>query len=191
MTVRVAVVADTHLPRFGRSLPEPLLRGFADDRVERIIHCGDWVEPFVVDLFESVAPFDGIAGNNDPPEIFGRFGLTRIVDIGGVRIGLTHGHVGPTHITTLERARLTFATERDIAAICFGHSHIPSVSRVPGGTLLVNPGSPTDKRRQPRFSWALLTVDRGDVAAELRFFDRSMLSSAALDPGSRPHHATD
>ena len=173
MSVRVAVVADTHLPRFGRSIPEPLLRGFADARVERIIHCGDWVEPFVVDLFESVAPVDGIAGNNDPPEIVGRFGLTRVVAVAGVRIGLTHGHVGPTHVTTLERARLAFATEPDIAAICFGHSHIPSISRMSDGPLLVNPGSPTDKRRQPRYSWALLTVHRGHVAAELRSFDRS------------------
>lgn len=173
MTVRVAVVADTHLPRFGRSLPEPLLRDFADARVERILHCGDWVEPFVVDLFESVAPVDGVAGNNDPPEIVDRFGLSRIVDIAGARIGLTHGHVGPTNITTLERARLAFASEPDIAAICFGHSHIPSITRMPDGPLLVNPGSPTDKRRQPRYSWALLTVDRGHANAELRFFDRS------------------
>ena len=173
MTVRVAVVADTHLPRFGRSLPEPLIRGFADARVERIFHCGDWVEPFVIDLFESVAPVDGVAGNNDPPEILDRFGVTRIVEIAGVRIGVTHGHVGPTHITTLERARLAFATEPEIAAICFGHSHIPSIGRVPAGPLLVNPGSPTDKRRQPRYSWALLTVDVRHVAAELRSFDPS------------------
>jgi hypothetical protein len=173
MKVRVAVVADTHLPRFGRMLPEPLLRGFADARVERIIHCGDWVEPFVVDLFESVAPVDGVAGNNDPPEILGRFALTTVIDLEGVRVGVTHGHVGPTHVTTLERARRAFAAEAGLAAICFGHSHIPSVSRAPDGTLLVNPGSPTDKRRQPRYSWALLTVDRGHVGAELRSFDRS------------------
>lgn len=173
MTVRVAVVADTHLPRFGRSLPGPLLRGFADAGIEHVIHCGDWVEPFVVDLFEAVAPVDGVAGNNDPPAIVDRFGLTRIVDVAGVRIGITHGHVGPTRVTTLERARLAFATDPDIAAICFGHSHIASVIRAADGPLLVNPGSPTDKRRQPRYSWALLTVDGKKVDAEIQSFDRS------------------
>ncbi|HSL76066.1 MAG TPA: metallophosphoesterase family protein [Candidatus Limnocylindrales bacterium] len=172
MAVRIAVVADTHLPRFGRSLPEPLKTGFADAGIDRAIHCGDWVEPFVVDLFEAVAPVDGVAGNNDPPELIERFGLTSVLDVDGVRIGITHGHVGPTRLTTLERARLAFATEPEMAAICFGHSHIPSITRLPGGPLLVNPGSPTDKRRQRHYSWALLTVERRRVDAELRFFDR-------------------
>jgi putative phosphoesterase len=172
MAVRVAVVADTHLPRFGRSLPEPLLRGFADAGIERVIHCGDWVEPFVVDLFESIAPVHGVAGNNDPPELVARWGSTAVVDIAGVRIGITHGHVGPTSVTTLERARLVFATEPDIAAICFGHSHMPSMTRAASGQVLVNPGSPTDKRRERRYSWALLTIDADRIEAELRFFDR-------------------
>ena len=170
--MRIGVVSDTHLPRFGRSLPEPLVRGFRDAGVERLIHCGDWTEPFVIDLLEAIAPGDGVAGNNDPPEIAARFGYAPVVDVEGVRIGITHGHIGPTHLTTPERAVLTFASQPDIAAICFGHSHIPSVDRTTGGTLLVNPGSPTDKRRQPRYSWALLTIEDGRVDAELRFFER-------------------
>jgi putative phosphoesterase len=94
------------------------------------------------------------------------------VEVDGIRIGVTHGHVGPTHITTPERAVLAFASQPDIAAICFGHSHIPSVKRTASGTLLVNPGSPTDKRRQARYSWGLLTLEDGRVEGELRFFDR-------------------
>jgi putative phosphoesterase len=173
MTARVAVVADTHLPRFGRSLPEPLLLGFADSGIERVIHCGDWVEPFVVDLFESIAPVVGVAGNNDPPELAARWGFTAVVDIEGVRVAVTHGHIGPAGITTLERARLAFATEPDIAAICFGHSHMPSITRAASGLVLVNPGSPTDKRREPRYSWALLTIDGERLDVTLRSFDRS------------------
>ena len=170
--MRIGVVSDTHLPRFGRSLPEGLVRGLRDAGVERLIHCGDWIEPFVVDLLEEIAPVDGVAGNNDPPELAAKFGYAPVIEIDGARIAITHGHIGPTHISTLERARLTFAKQPDLAAICFGHSHIPSVTRVAGGILLVNPGSPTDKRRQARYSWALLTIEDGRVEAELQSFER-------------------
>lgn len=170
--MRIGVVSDTHLPRFGRSLPEPLVGGFRDAGIERLIHCGDWTEPFVIDLLEAITPVDGVAGNNDPRDIAARFGYAPVVDVEGVRIGVTHGHIGPTHMTTPERAVLTFASQPDIAAICFGHSHIPSVNRTTSGALLVNPGSPTDKRRQPRYSWALLTIEDGRVEAEVRFFER-------------------
>ena len=170
--MRIGVVSDTHLPRFGRTLPEALVDGFGAARVERLIHCGDWAAPFVVDLFEAIAPVDGVAGNNDPPEFATRFGYAPVVEIEGVRIGITHGHVGPTHITTRARARLTFASQPDVAVICFGHSHMPSVGRVDDGPLLVNPGSPTDKRREPRYSWALLTIDDGRIDVELQYFDR-------------------
>ena len=170
--MRIGVISDTHLPRFGRSLPDALIRGFRDAGVDRLMHCGDWTQPFVVDLLEAIAPVDGVAGNNDPPEIAARFGYAPVLEIGGLRIGITHGHIGPTHITTPERAVLAFASQTDVAAVCFGHSHIPLVTRTARGTLLVNPGSPTDKRRQPRYSWALLTVDDGWVEAELRFFER-------------------
>lgn len=170
--MRIGVVSDTHLPRFGRSLPTALVAGLRDARVERLIHCGDWTDPFVVDLLEDIAPVHGVAGNNDPPELAARFGYAPVVELQGVGIGITHGHIGPTQITTPERARSTFAREPDLAAICFGHSHIPLVTRMAGGTLLVNPGSPTDKRRQPRYSWALLAVEDGRVEAELRFFER-------------------
>ena len=55
----------------------------------------------------------------------------------------------------------------------FGHSHIPLVERLAGGTWLVNPGSPTDRRRQPTYSWALMTIEDGAIASvELVRFDR-------------------
>ena len=170
--MRIGVVSDTHLPKFGRSLPAGLVAGLRDAGVDRLIHCGDWTDPFAVDLLEEIAPVHGVAGNNDPPELAARFGYAPVVELEGVRIGITHGHIGPMHITTPERAQLAFATQPELAAICFGHSDLPSVTRRAGGTLLVNPGSPTDKRRQPRYSWALLTVEDGRVEAELRFFDR-------------------
>jgi putative phosphoesterase len=176
--VRIAVVADTHLPRFGRALPAALVRGIAEARVERILHAGDWTQPFALELLLRLAPVDGVAGNNDGPELHERFGTHRILELGGTRIGLTHGHLGPG-ATTPARAQRAFAAEPagSLAAIVFGHSHIPLVERRPDGTWLVNPGSPTDRRRQPLYSWALLTIEDGAVsAATLRTFaDRAVV----------------
>lgn len=171
--MRIAVLADTHLPRFGRALPESLVAELERERIEHILHCGDWTEPFVAGLLEAIAPLDGVAGNNDGDELRARFGDRRVIELAGVRIGLTHGHLGRPSLTTPERARAAFADETGLDAICFGHSHVPLVERSGSGPLLVNPGSPTDKRWQPRHSWALLElVDGRLVRAAIRQFDR-------------------
>lgn len=168
--MRIAAVSDTHLPKFGRSLPRALIQGIGAARVDLIVHLGDFTDPFVPDLFEALGSFDAVAGNNDGPELVARFGRRKVLELDGVRVGLTHGDVGIGSWTTPERARTAFAAE-DVAAVLFGHSHAPLVKRVQNGPLLVNPGSPTDKRAQPRYSWALLEIEGGEVRAELRFFD--------------------
>ena len=147
--MRIAVVADTHLPRFGRRLPRALVDGFAAARIDRIVHAGDWTDPLAVELFEAVADLDGVAGNNDGPELQARFGTQLVLEVDGARLGITHGHLG-TAATTRDRAISAFADVPGIRAIVFGHSHVPLVERLDGddgGTdWLVNPGSPTDKR---------------------------------------------
>ena len=175
--MRIAIVSDTHLPRFGRQLPRALVDGFREARIDRIVHAGDWTEPMAVELFEAIADLDGVAGNNDGPELQARFGSQLVLEVDGVRLGVTHGHLG-TGATTRERAIQLFADQPGLAAIVFGHSHAPLVVR-PGegdtGPWLVNPGSPTDKRLQPLFTWALLTIERGAVSdVEIRSYaDRS------------------
>ena len=166
--MRIGVVSDTHLPRFGRALPEALVAGLTVARVELILHLGDFTGPEVPALFEALAPFDAVAGNNDGPELVARFGRRKVLDVRGARLGLTHGDLGAGP-TTPERAARTFAAG-EVDAVLFGHSHIPLAERLPDGRWLVNPGSPTDKRRQPRRSWALLEIGDGEVRPELRFF---------------------
>ncbi len=183
--MHVALVSDTHLPRFGRSLPQPLLEGFAAHGVDHILHAGDWTEALAVDLFEAVAPIDGVAGNNDGPAIRRRFSEQRIVELAGVRIGLTHGHLGPGR-TTPERAQRAFEGEESLAAIVFGHSHAPFLQRLPSGIWLVNPGSPTDRRAQPAYSWALMTLDVGRiVGVEIIRFVRPSTTGSLSTPSSR------
>jgi uncharacterized protein len=167
--VRIAVVSDTHLPKFGRALPRRLREGIAGAGVDLILHLGDFTEPFVRALFEALAPFDAVAGNNDGPELVARFGRRKVLEADGVQVGLAHGDLGLGG-TSAERARRAFAGDA-VAVILFGHSHAPLVERVPGGPLLVNPGSPTDKRAQARYSWAVLELDEAEPRAEIRFFD--------------------
>ncbi|MFN2459975.1 MAG: metallophosphoesterase [Candidatus Velthaea sp.] len=168
MTV-VGLVSDTHLPRFGRALPRALERGFREAGVSRILHMGDFTEPLAAELFEAIAPFDAVAGNNDGRELRDRFGRKKIVTIEDARIGMVHGDAGRG--ATLQNALDAFAGER-LAAICFGHSHRPLIERR-GEMLVVNPGSPTDKRMNPRYSYGIMRVDGGAVSAELKFyFDR-------------------
>lgn len=118
--------------------------------------------------FEHIAPVEAVAGNNDGPEIVRRYGRRKIVACDGLLVGMIHGD--GRHGTTLGRARNAFSSER-VDAIVFGHSHIPYLEHE-NELLLLNPGSPTDKRRQPRFSFAVLETARAGVpAARLIFFD--------------------
>ncbi|MFL5755085.1 MAG: metallophosphoesterase family protein [Chloroflexota bacterium] len=168
--MRIGVVSDTHLPRFGRTLPPPLVAALREADVHLILHLGDWTDALAIPLLEAVAPVDGVAGNNDGADLVARLGRRKIVELDGARMGLTHGDlgIGPS---TPERAVRTFEAD-DVSAVLFGHSHIPLLERLPGGRVVLNPGSPTDKRRQRRYSWALLEIADGAIEAELRFFDR-------------------
>ena len=120
-------------------------------------------------LFESLAPFDAVAGNNDGAELLERFGRRKVLAVGGVRLGLVHGDLGLGR-STAERAARAFRAD-EVDAVLFGHSHIPLLDRLPDGRWRLNPGSPTDRRRQPRYSWALMQIDDRGIRPELRFYD--------------------
>ena len=163
----VALIGDTHLPRFGRQLPDPVLDALA--HADRILHAGDITESFVLDQLAELAPTDAVAGNNDAPELAERLGYARVVEVDRARIGLTHGHRGPGR-TTLERAWRAFAdVERPLHAIAFGHSHQPMVDRR-DGVWMLNPGSPTDRRRQPTFSFVWIEVRGTSLTPQLVTF---------------------
>ena len=165
MTV-IGVVSDTHFPRFGRVLPRALERGLRDARVERILHLGDMTDLLAVSLFEAIAPFDAVAGNTDGEAIRARFGRRKIVRVEDVRIGMVHGD--GKRGTTMGRALAAFA-EEPVDVVLFGHSHHPLVKRE-NGRLVANPGSPTDKRMNPRYSYAILTIDGAQADVRLQHY---------------------
>lgn len=166
--MRIGVVADTHMPGRGRELPAELVRGLAG--VDLIVHAGDWTTPAVADMLERIAPVEGVAGNNDGGDIVLRFGLRKLLTLAGRRIGVVHGD--GTATSTELRAWAAFrGMQPDV--VIFGHSHVPLLQHYQG-TLLFNPGSPTDKRRQPHYSYGLLTLsDNGIEARHFFYTDKS------------------
>lgn len=153
-----AVLADTHIPRRAKELPETLLPHL--ERADLILHAGDLMDPALLDALSAYAPVRAVRGNLDPPEA----NLPEILELelDGVRIAMIHD-AGP------KRGRRARMRRRfpDARVVVFGHSHIPWLEDE-DGLLLLNPGSPTDKRRQPHHTFALLRVEGGSVRAEIR-----------------------
>lgn len=163
MSLRIGVISDTHISSPRRAIPPDVLRAF--EGVDCILHAGDVARQEVLDDLGLLAPVYAVAGNVDPPELFWTLRDRRLVELDGVRIGLTHGHLGQGE-TTPERALSRFAGTDGLRAVVFGHSHEP-YNAVHDGVLLFNPGSPTERRRQPRHSYGFLTVDGRAVRGEI------------------------
>ena len=156
--MRIAVISDTHLPRGRRALPEACVAELR--AADLILHAGDIATVAVLEEIEAIGPpVRAVLGNVDEPALAAR-GLPEqlVVDAEGVRIAMVHD-AGPA-TGRLERLRLRFP---DAAAAVFGHSHIP-LHEAAGGFQIFNPGSPTDRRRQPRHTMGIAQVAGDDVA---------------------------
>ena len=156
----IAVISDTHLPRGQRRIPDACLERLASS--DLILHAGDFSAPEVLDELESIGPVAGVTGNVDSEALRRRLPAERVVEADGARIGLVHD-AGPA-VGRLERMRRRFP---ETQAVVFGHSHIPLHEQGDDGFQIFNPGSPTDRRRQPRHTMGMATVRRGTVRFEL------------------------
>lgn len=150
MPHRVGVISDTHIPHFP-SLPPAIWQHFAG--VELIIHAGDLSILSVIDELETIAPVVAVQGNVEYEEVIRKLPIKREIVVGHCRIGIVH-ILGVT-ATHARMARLEFPNAR---CVVFGHSHIP-YNQEHNGQLLFNPGSATDRRRQPACSIGLLYID--------------------------------
>ncbi len=172
--MKIGLVSDTHMFRHAKALPNELVRGLAGHKVSAILHMGDFTDIGIVEHFEAIAPFDAVAGNNDNDAIVQRFGRKKIIEIGNIRIGMIHGDSFTGK--TLRVAQSAFFDER-VDAILFGHSHQP-YCQLHGKTWIVNPGSPTDKRMQPQFSYGILSVENDTVTPQLYYYpDKTPMSN--------------
>lgn len=144
----VGVVSDTHAPRFWKAMPPRVAEAL--DGVDVILHAGDVCTPSVLDELATIAPVHVVLGNNDGPSV-SAWGApeTLELDLAGVAVAMIHD-AGQKQ-GRVRRMRRRFP---DADLVVFGHSHVPwdesSLDTDPGDPLrIVNPGSPTDKRRQP------------------------------------------
>ena len=156
--MRLVVLADTHIPRRAKDLPPSLWRDI--DRADVVIHAGDWVEESLLDALEARATrLIGVWGNNDGPELRRRLPEVASADLDGLRLAVVH----ETGARAGREARAD-RTYPDTDVLVFGHSHIPWDTVSPAGLRLLNPGSPTDRRRQPVGTYLTAHVRRGRLA---------------------------
>jgi hypothetical protein len=158
--VVLAVIADTHMPRHRRQLPDACVARLRE--ADAILHAGDLMEEEFLDELEALGPpVHAVHGNQDSPELRLRLPATRIVNAAGARIGMIHD--AGASAGRLARMRRRFP---DAGAVIFGHSHIP-LHEERDGFQIFNPGSPTDRRRSNRHTMGLARVTEGEVAFEL------------------------
>ncbi|MFF6996737.1 metallophosphoesterase family protein [Streptomyces sp. NPDC008313] len=150
--MRLLLMSDTHLPKRAKELPAPLLGEIPAADV--VIHAGDWVDAATLDLLQHRSRrLIGVYGNNDGPDLRARLPEVARADVGGLRLGVVH-ETGPAQ----GRERRCAARFPDLDVLVFGHSHIPWDTTATTGLRLLNPGSPTDRRRQPHHTYMTATV---------------------------------
>lgn len=154
MATRLLLISDTHIPGRARRLPDALLR--EADAADLVIHAGDWVAASVLDELERHAEVLGVWGNNDGPDLRARLPEVARRTIDGVRFAVVH----ETGAAAGREVRMD-AAYPDVDVLVFGHSHIPWDTVTPLGMRLLNPGSPTDRRRQPVHTMITAVTDDG------------------------------
>jgi putative phosphoesterase len=158
--MRIAVISDTHMPRGPRRLPDACVERLR--AADAILHAGDLMELEVLHMLQALGPpVHAVRGNVDSSALQARLPLQRLLDLGGVKVGMVHD-AGPS-AGRLARMRNRFP---DAQAVVFGHSHIP-LHEERDGFQIFNPGSPTERRRSPRHTMGMATVEHGRIAFEL------------------------
>ena len=159
----IAVISDTHLPRGARRIPDACVERMRES--DLVIHAGDISTREVLKQIEAAVdkPVAAVHGNVDTAELQQHLPEARVIDADGAKIAVVHD-AGPA-TGRLTRMRKRFP---DTNAVVFGHSHIPLHERDDDtGFQIFNPGSPTDRRRQPKYTMGVAHADNGELTFEL------------------------
>jgi uncharacterized protein len=157
--VKLLLIADTHVPRRARDLPAEVWDAVSDADV--VVHAGDWVVPELLDELDARSSrLVACWGNNDGAELRARLPERADVELDGLRFTVTH-ETGASAGRDARMSRLYPDTD----VLVFGHSHIPWDTTTTTGLRLLNPGSPTDRRRQPYCTYMTARVDEGALIA--------------------------
>ncbi|MFJ4760302.1 metallophosphoesterase family protein [Kocuria marina] len=159
MSTSILLLADTHLPKRAKTLPDQVWREV--DAADVVLHAGDWVDLATFEALEQRSrKLIAVWGNNDGPELRERMPETAYWELEGVRFAMTH----ETGASSGRERRMDRAFP-DIDVLVFGHSHIPWDTVAPSGMRLLNPGSPTDRRRQPHCTYMRAVADAGALTS--------------------------
>ena len=151
-------MSDTHLPKRAKELPSQLLAELP--LADVVVHAGDWVDTATLDLLENRSRrVLGVYGNNDGPALRARLPEIARAGLDGLRLGVVH-ETGPAQ----GREHRCATRFPDLDVLVFGHSHIPWDTTTETGLRLLNPGSPTDRRRQPHCTYMTANVTNGRLS---------------------------
>ena len=157
---QLALVGDTHLPRGSRRLPDACVERLR--AADLVLHTGDFSTAAAYDQIAAIARrLVAVHGNVDDAALRERLPDRRLIELGGVRIGLIHD-AGPAR-GRLARMRREFA---DADAVVFGHSHLP-LHEGDDAFQIFNPGSPTERRRAPAHTMGLAEVTGASIRFEV------------------------
>ena len=164
--MRVALIADTHLPSLIRQLdelgtgPRELLA-----TADLILHAGDVTAPSVLDWCESFAPVLVAQGNNDIFEDR-RLAHRQMLDLEGWRLGMTH-ELRPESRPIPVLLKEGLGGER-VDVLIAGDTHVERLE-YRDDVLFVNPGSPTlPHHKEYRLGTAaILDIERDRIRAEI------------------------
>jgi putative phosphoesterase len=155
--MRLLIIADTHVPKRARALPEEIWR--EAEAADVVVHAGDWVKVDLLDELEArTHRLIGVYGNNDGPALRARLPEVARAELDGVRLAVVH-ETGDAK----GRAQRCTAAFPDTDVLVFGHSHIPWDSVTDSGLRLLNPGSPTDRRKQPECTYLTARIRRAKL----------------------------
>lgn len=181
MPTRLLLISDTHVPARARRLPDQVWG--AVDEADLVVHAGDWVDVATLDALEArAARLVGVYGNNDGTALRARLPEVARFGLEGLRFGVVHetgaasgrearmdaayaggaddaGDAGAGDAGAGDEGDRRGRAELDV--LVFGHSHIPWDTTTPRGIRLLNPGSPTDRRRQPVGTMMTAIADAG------------------------------
>lgn len=160
LPLTLAVIADTHFGATRMRLPAEVLDAL--QRADLILHAGDFCSVEAFEMLSAIGPLRAVFGNNDVEALRTKLPVRREFQFGPFRAAMIHGH-GFGRLTAREAAEQLFAGQYDLGI--FGHSHRP-YHETHNGTILFNPGSPTNRRWEPRHSFGIIRVE-DEISAQL------------------------
>ena len=158
--VQLLVVSDTHIPDFAKALPDAVMAEAS--RADLVLHAGDVTSPRVLEELAEAAPVLCALGNGDGDDV-ARWGARPRIEARFADINVGMVHDSGSRKGRAARLRRWFPAA-DL--VVFGHSHIP-MDLSEQGIRLLNPGSPTWKRRQDAPTFAVVTLRERDIDARI------------------------